>query len=163
MTSDSNAPQGDFAQLKSQIAENAASLSPENEVESLRERLDQVELLIEEFSQAREIQTELGEYIQDVKQESKDIRNYRFWLTVFALLMSASLFGMLCYCVFTAPEWFQKIEATTKIPFLIAVGGGSVFLMSLLLKGVYRSRNDRNKDDLLPDHLRQMIDAFKHN
>lgn len=160
MTSDSSAPQGDLAALKSDIEQDAASLSPKNEVDNLRERLDTVELLIEEFSQAREMQSSISDYVSDLKGELADLKKLRLWVTIASGLMSISLFGVILYCVVYAPTWFIGLDASAKVPFLIACGGGSVFLMSTLLRGVYRSRSDRNKDEILPEHLKQVRDAI---
>lgn len=159
MNSSSNEPPGNIADLRDSIAQNAESLNPDHEIEGLRTRLDEVELLIEEFAQARALQGAVSDYVADLRAELDDIKRFRWWVTLTSGLMSISLFCLIIYCAAYSPEWFVNLDASAKVPFLIACGGGSVFLMSILLRGVYRSRSDRNKDEILPEHFKQIRDA----
>ncbi|MBC6440096.1 MAG: hypothetical protein GDA49_06745 [Rhodospirillales bacterium] len=162
MASDKNPPQPDLAGPESDIDREAASLSPEdpdNEMGELRQRLDDVGLLVEEVFQAKELHRSVSRYVEDLREELKDLKRFRLWTTVFSVVMSWLLFLLIGYCVAFAPEWFVALDGSVKVPFLIACGGGSVFLMSILLRGVYRSRSDRNRDEILPEHLKQIRDA----
>ncbi|WGI22423.1 hypothetical protein [Amylibacter sp. IMCC11727] len=143
-----------------EIAANAGEIASTERDNSLRDRIDSLELLVEEFGQARELQNELKEYVSDLKEEVADIRNYRFWVTTFAMVTSVSLFALLISCMVMKPEWFMNLTGQLKVSLIIALGGGSVFLTSLVLRGVYRSRHERNHGEMLPEAVRIALETM---
>lgn len=149
--------------LMADIQLNADRVEDEGELEALRERLDSLELLVEEFGQARELQSEIQEYVRDLKEEVADLRNYRFWVTAVSVTMSISLFAILIACVISRPAWFLDLDGSLQVPFLLALGAGSVYLMSLNLRGVYRSRHERNHGEMLPEVIKAGLDSMRGN
>lgn len=75
MNSDENEPNSPLGRglqaLMDDIKANADSVGDDDSLDSLKERIDSLELLVEEFGQARELQNELGEYVRDLKSEAK--------------------------------------------------------------------------------------------
>jgi hypothetical protein len=142
------------------IAADAGRIESTDGLASLRDRIDSLELLVEEFGQARELQNALQEYVEDLKQEVADIRNYRFWVTAFSMLISVSLYALLITCMVSAPKWFMALNGQLQVSLVIALGGGSVLVTSLVLRGVYRSRHERNHGEMLPEAVRIALETM---
>ena len=157
---DTNLGRGLSALLKD-IQSNAQGVDHAGEIEVLQDRINTIETMVEEVGRARELQDTLQEYVSDLKDEVKDIRKYRFWVTFFSTTMSITLFGLLIACMIYTPAWFLALEGNLQVPLIIALGGGSVFLMSLNLRGVYRSRHERNHGDFLPEPVKAGLEAFR--
>ena len=167
MTSDKDEPSKGLGRglsaLMADIQRDAEKIGDEGEIQALRDRLDSLELLVEEFGQARELQNQIKDYVKDLQEEVADIRNYRFWVTAISVLMSVSLFSLLIACTVTKPTWFLELDGTLQVPLLVALGAGSVFLMSMILRGVYRSRHERHEGDYLPEAIKAALEAMKQN
>lgn len=71
--------------------------------------------------------------------------------------MSVCLFLFIILISLNPPIWFSKLDSEFQTPLILSLGASSVFLMAILLRGVYRTRSDRN--DILPDHLKQLLDV----
>ena len=143
------------------ISADAEAVNTSNELNSLRDRIDSLELLVEEFGQARELQDAIRSYVTDLKEELADLRNYRFWVTAISVSMAATLFGLLVGCMIAKPKWFLDLDGALQVPLIVALGGGAVFLMSLCLRGVYRSRHERNQGEMLPEIIKVGREAMK--
>lgn len=162
MISDNNDPNDtQLTDLLRNIAEDARNVGSSDDIDSLKDKIDSLVLLAEEFGRARELQNSLSEYVQDLKNEVSDIRNYRFWVTSIFVVMSVMLFAILIACMVAKPIWFMELDGALQVPLIISLGGGSIFLMSLVLRGVYRSRHERNHGEMLPEAVRVALDSFK--
>jgi hypothetical protein len=161
MRSGSNETSDDLSSVKGDIEANASTIRDDETLASLRERLDAVELLVEEVGRTKDLQDEVTDYVADLKAELNDLKNFRWWVTAFSAGMSVALFLVLLACVISRPDWFMALDGPLQVSVLAGLGAASVFLMSMLLKGVYRTRQDRNNDEILPEHLRQVVDTFK--
>ncbi len=85
------------------------------------------------------------------------LNRFRFWITLISVIMSVCLFLFIILISLNPPIWFSKLDSEFQIPLILSLGASSVFLMAILLRGVYRTRSDRN--DILPDHLKQLLDV----
>lgn len=159
--SDENGSQPNIDEIDAAIEANASEVPEANAVDGLRDRLDRVELLIEEFGRAVELQDQVSEYVSDLQEELADLRLYRFWTTIITVTMSCLLFAVLIGCVWVRPDWFLALEGKVQVSLIAALGAGAVFLMSILLRGAYRSRSDRNSDEMLPESLRAVLEATR--
>lgn len=167
MASDENEPKSEldreFEALLDAIKADAATVADGTAIDSLRERIDSLELLVEEFGQARELQNDLGEYVRDLKYEVSDIRKFRYWVTALSIVMSVVLFSLLVVYVVITPKWFLVLDGSLQVPFIISLGAGSVYLMSLNLRGIYRSRHERNHGEMLPEAVKVGLEALRKN
>ena len=57
------------------------------------------------------------------------------------------------------PAWFLEIDGKYQAGLLLSFSTMAVLVLTVLLKGVFRSRAERNHDELLPEHLRVIIEA----
>jgi hypothetical protein len=80
-------------------------------------------LLAEQFGRAQNIQDEVSDYVSDLKDELRDLKNFRFWVTVFTTLMSVALFLIFLHCVLNRPDWFNNLNGTLQVSVLAGLGG----------------------------------------
>lgn len=163
MNSDSSKPDKirvDRGALNRNAAGVRGGSSSEETIEALKDRVDSVELLIEQYGQKTELLDSLSSYISDLRSELNDLRNFRFWTTIFAVLMSATLFLLLVVCFIARPDWSMMLDGRYQATLIVALGTGSVLILSILLKGIYRSRAERNDGDLLPESVKMIIEAY---
>ncbi|MEJ1998842.1 MAG: hypothetical protein P8X76_12020, partial [Maritimibacter sp.] len=111
--------------------------------------------------QARELQIALHDYVRDLKEELADLRNFRLWITTFSFVMSLGLYFLLFNCMVMHPQWFVALDGHLQVSLIAAIGGGAVLLMSLLLRGVYRSRHERNHGEMLPEAVKIGLEALR--
>lgn len=157
MASDSSDSEFNISDNRDTISHDAGKIPPYNDdIAEIRKRFDELELLNEQ-NIAKELQTKLSEYVTDLKEELKDINRFRFWITLISVIMSVCLFLFIILISLNPPIWFSKLDSEFQIPLILSLGASSVFLMAILLRGVYRTRSDRN--DILPDHLKQLLDV----
>ncbi|MEJ1990842.1 MAG: hypothetical protein P8X50_03755 [Maritimibacter sp.] len=158
---DSDRSEASIGAVLEDIKENAKSVKTGDEVASLKERIDALELMYEEFGQARELQIALHDYVRDLKEELADLRNFRLWITTFSFVMSLGLYFLLFNCMVMHPQWFVALDGHLQVSLIAAIGGGAVLLMSLLLRGVYRSRHERNHGEMLPEAVKIGLEALR--
>lgn len=164
MKSTSNEPpaKADIDSTLDAMATDASSVSDSPTDSALARRLDEVELLIEEVALSRELQKNVAEYVDDIRAELTDLRNFRLWATTFAILAAVGLFSMLVFLIIASPDWFLSLDGKFQFAAMASFGGGSVVLFSMILKGLYRSRNERHQDELVPEHIRTIVDAARN-
>ncbi len=161
MTSESKELQADKNEISATLQANANTAKIDQHSSSIETRLDKIEGMIEEVGLAHSLQTEMKDYIIDLKGEVKDIRNYRFWTTVYASLVSFSLFALLLHSMIMEPNWFMKLNGKLQVTLLTTLGGGSIFVLSILLRGVYRSRTERHEGGMLPESLKVALESYR--
>jgi hypothetical protein len=161
MTSEPDEPLDDIGNLRRSISSSASRVPESVDISGLKDRLDALELLIEETGRSRALQDEVQSYIKDLKEEHADLRQFRFIVTTASATMSVSLFVLLFLSVICQPKWLVSLPPSLQVPFLVSLGGGSVLLMAILLKGVYRSRSERNQEDLLPESIRVAFETLR--
>lgn len=157
MNSDNSGRDSRLDEFARSISRSASSLNSDDVANGLRERMDELELRLEEFGRARKLQEELQDYVADLKQELGDLRRYRLIVTIVTTSVAVSFFVLIVGCMIVRPKWFVALDGALQVPLLVALIGGSVFLLTILLKGVYRTRTDRNTDDMLPEHIKAIL------
>ncbi len=131
--------------------------NPNKSLAPLERRIDALEEAIEEVGKTSELRKDIQDYVDDLKAELKDIKQFRWWITVIAVGFSLSLFGIFLYFSIFPPCRFSELEGNIKIPFLISLSVMSVLLMSLCLRGVYQTRKERNYGDFIPENLKVLL------
>jgi Flp pilus assembly protein TadB len=153
-------PTDGLADVLTSITQDAEKKEEEPSVLALRDRVDAVEQMFDELSRARQLQDALSLYITDLRDEVADLRQYRFFITGFSWLMSIVAF-FLVYCLVSGgPAWFTRLNGTLQVPLVVSLLVSAVILQIVLLKAVYRSRQERNHGDMLPEVVRVALETF---
>jgi Flp pilus assembly protein TadB len=142
------------------ISTDAEKLADEPSESSLRDRVDAFEQMFDEISRARQLQDALAHYLADLREEVADLRQYRFFITGFSWMISILLF-FLVYCLVSGgADWFEKLDGKLQVPLVVSLLVGAVVIQIVLLKAVYRSRQDRNNGGMLPEAVRIGLETF---
>lgn len=128
---------------------------------ALQDRIDAVEALVEDFGQQHKLEAEVASYVEDLRKDSRQIRSIRRWAAMLTGVFSVGLFLLLVALIVFEPIWFVSVNSGLQVPLLVSLAGGAVVLVSLLLKGAFRTRSERNADEFLPDNLKTIIEALK--
>lgn len=129
----------------------------------LREKVDGLDLLVEKINQREALAENLSEFIRDLKEELQDIKSMRRYAVWASFFVSTSLFLFVFFLVFWSPVWFLSIGGSLQVPLLLSFTGGSILILAIVLKGLFRSRADRNLDNYLPESLKPLVEAFISN
>ncbi|MCH2180332.1 MAG: hypothetical protein MK106_16190 [Mariniblastus sp.] len=166
MSSDKQAPphkskhSQDLEEVLGAIKRDAKSVPLSDDLDALKERLDRVEYLVEEVGRARQLQIALQDYINDLTVETEEIRKYRFWITAFAWLAAVGMLALDFFMIVSEPEWFRNLDGKLQVPLMISFVTGSVVLWVILIKGVYRSRNERHSGEVIPEPVRLALETY---
>ncbi len=68
---------------------------------------------------------------------------------------------MLAVFVFGSGVLFWLISDTARATLVVALVGGAITLLVVLLRGSFRTIAERNKDDMVPEHLKKMLAVAK--
>lgn len=150
-----------FESLLGRLDEDSESLADNSLGNTESYQKDYIEFLTEEAMRKQRLTDEVTDYIQDLKEELKSLQWMRLFTVLLAFFMSKALFGFVAFLLIFSPEWFVKLNASFQAPLIISFIGGAVFLVSLILKGVFRTRSDRNKDEVLPEHIKTVLEVIK--
>lgn len=152
-----------FDDLLDRVDEDSENLANNLSGEDEDNQRDYLEFLTEESMRRQELTDLVTEYVKDLKDELKSLLWMRIFAVLLAFLMAKVLFGFVAYLLIFTPGWFANLNTSFQAPLIISFIGGSVLLVSLILKGVFRSRSDRNKDEVLPEHIKAVMDMMKDN
>lgn len=160
MNSSDKDRQPDTADLSSTIKAHGEGIHEDVIDDALAARLDKIEFLVEQYGKAQELQSAVAEYIDDLRAEQQDIRNFRFWITLLAVLMATGLVSTVAGLIIIRPIWFILLEYRYQATLLFSFSTLSVVVLTVLLKGVFRARAERNHDEVIPEHLKFVLESL---
>jgi hypothetical protein len=152
--------------IKDLIRAGSAKMQPKIDLsisEELKRRLDEIELLIEEIGQTRKLADSATDYFNESAKELAHLRWYRIITMACAGLLVMFLVGFLVCVVFYHQTWFYLQGEVTRSAIIVGALSGSIILMSVAIRGVFKATSDRSKEDGLPDHLKDAIEIVKQN
>jgi len=115
-------------------------------------------LLIERLSLAIEFTNKVGEFVDESKQELVHLKRYRLAVVVFSGLLIAFLLGFLVCAVFRDKWFFLLLGPYTRSAIILATLAGTIVLVTVVAKSVFKSSSERFKDELLPPHIKEIIE-----
>lgn len=136
---------------------------PEGEaLDGLKDRLDRVELLIEEIGQQSEVIEEIGRYVADLRSELVSIKTIRTGAILLSVIMASIWTGATLGIARSVIVFGNNLNGQYVLPAIIfssiAIGA---LIISLVLRGVFRMTSERHKDDVLPPHVKELVEAYK--
>lgn len=158
MTSEQNEQQPEFPAIGAEAAK-VGNQSLESRVAALESRLAQMEAAGEGREKFVRFLDLLNEYVVDLKNELRSVRFIRFVTVVFALSFAALLAAVMICVVFFERQSFFWFNSNAFPVLIIGTVSGTVLLYISLLKGSFRTISDRHKDDLMPEHVKEVRDA----
>lgn len=115
---------------------------------------DKLELLIEDQGQANKFNTELYDYVKDLRSEAKFI----WWARVIfgGVAITSCVFCLVAPIVicFNNYSWFAKLPEYPRAALLIGMLAAGVLILQSLVKSVYRSASERQADEFIPPQLK---------
>ena len=152
---------------KTKITKMIASASeqtvtdPSDINEDLKLRLDSVEYLLENLGQTQELFEEISAYVKESKAELRHLKYYRIAAISAAGLIIAFLLSLLVCVVFYHQIWFFIQGPITRSSVIVGTIAGSIVLATVVLKGVFRSAEDKSKETALPEQFKLLVEATK--
>jgi hypothetical protein len=139
------------------LEEEKSDLTPE----ATGERLDRLETLIESMGQASELVVVFNTYIGDLQREVTSVRRIRFVLIFLSVAFIVWINVTLYLLVFKHGLIFELEDTYLKGAVFIGTLTASVVLLSIMLKGAFHSLAERHKEEMLPPHIKEIMDAVK--
>jgi hypothetical protein len=151
----------DDSRIEDVIAADARNIeAPIPTLKELQERLDQVELLIEQVGKTGQLVANLTTYLDDLRGEISSIKMMRRVAFFFALGFIAAIDLLGWYLLFKN-TWFRYQETYFKGAVIVAIITATVVLLSIILRGAFQSISARHKDEMLPPHVKELYDAAR--
>ena len=148
--------------LASVIAKHGKSIGgAKPKAADLESRIDGLELAIEEAGQTASLVSNLNNYVTELRGDLKAVRSTRFWIVVLSIFFIVSANGGVFFLIFHHGVWFWLQDTYFKSVVIVSVMTASVVLLSIMLKGAFHSLAERAKDDNMPPHLKEAMDAVK--
>jgi hypothetical protein len=127
----------------------------------LETRLNDAEYLLEQLGQTKLLTETASEYFRQSTIELVHLKYYRLAATIGAALMLVFLLGLLVCVIFFHQIWFFLQGQVTRSAVIIGTLTGSIILMTVILKSVFKSASDRSKEDMLPPHLKDALEIVR--
>ena len=124
-------------------------------------RLEKLELMIEQVGLTAELSVQLTEYISDLRQETASLRSIRRIVLCGAGGLVLTLLIFMAYIMLWRPILFFAFGPAARVALITSTIVGAVFLIAIVLKGVFRTIADRNAEEPMPPSLQLAIDAVK--
>lgn len=150
------------------LAEGAEERSGENH--HLRTSLEEIENKIEKINRkvyylsdrSNEKQYFLftfNEYIEEAKKELRFYRRIRLFMISFSLAFVTFLLSLLICVIFFHQFFFYMQGPYFRSALVLATIGGSVVIISLVLRGVFRLAAEQNAEHQMPQEMRGMLNT----
>ncbi|MEH2504012.1 hypothetical protein V1290_002823 [Bradyrhizobium sp. AZCC 1578] len=127
----------------------------------IEERLDALELAIEQAGRSAALVVKVDHYVSDLQADLRALRTTRFFLVLLTLLFVGAVNGTVFYLLFHHGAWFWLQDVYFKTALVVGSLTSSVVLLSIMLKGAFHSLSERTKDDSVPPNLKEIFDAIK--
>lgn len=156
--------------------------SSEESIRALRDEIDAMMLEFERAGNTGEYQSNIADYIKDLRDELKSIKFMRNTATFVTLAAAGIIFYWICkylgyYWTRISPNVdklskaevntlekiyaLNQVDPTLQATVFVSLISAGVFLLTILLRGLYRTRNERNVGEMLPEALRIATQAIK--
>ncbi|WP_299973088.1 hypothetical protein, partial [Devosia sp. 66-22] len=127
----------------------------------LAQRLDRVELAIEQASLSAKYTDAFAEYCVALKRDQEALTAIRWIAVAFSFVFIVALLVVLWRFVFGSGVLFWLVSDAARTALIVALVGGAITLLVVLLRGSFRTIAERNKDDMVPEHLKTLLDVAK--
>lgn len=146
------------------IQQHGKQLEKERPILTLRdieERLDSLEVILEGAGQTSELVISFNLYLSDLRREVVSVRRIRFWLIVLSIAFIVGTNFSVYFLMFHHGALFGISDYYFKSAVFIGMLTASVVLLSIMLKGAFHSLAERHKEEMIPPHLKEVMEAAK--
>jgi len=151
------------------VADNSNPLSEPNvvsgdsadaDIKKILARWSDLELLLERSAKADHLTSELQSYISELRQDVSAVKFLRNGMMIATLAYIVFINLLLLCLLFYHKLFFLAMGQYGKAILILVVFSSSVILIAKILGGLFRTHGDRNKDEMLPPHLKAIIEAY---
>lgn len=157
-------PQKDLGAI-AEAAEAASDAFEDTDIagrfEPIEQRLESLESLLEDLGKRELAGAELAGYVQELREELKDLRSLRSVYGFLAVSLVGFLALILVALIFVSGSPLYTLPPYPAAVTVIALITGIVILTITLAKGVHRSSVDRGRDDTTVDAPQLITELFK--
>jgi len=122
-----------------------------------------IELLVEQSQKTKDLVDKLDTYIDSIKEDMQSIKRIRLFVAGFSVAVISALMLTLGYFLLCDNSFLTENKSYAGTAYVIASISASVVLLVGLIRGSFKSIRDRHKDEQLPPHVVQIIDAMVKN
>lgn len=135
--------------------------STDEKVKLIFEKWPTVELMLEQSALQGELVSEVRDYVKDLRSEAQTISTLRKVMLGMALSYVVFVNMLLVCMMFYHQTFFILIGPYGRVALILAAISSSLIIVIKILAGLFRTHGDRNKDEMLPPHLQQLLEVFK--
>lgn len=117
--------------------------------------------MLEQSGLQSELVAEVRDYVKDLREEASTISLLRKFMLGAALFYVLFVNMLLVCLLFYHQAFFIFIGQYGRVALILAAISSSVIIVVKILAGLFRTHGDRNKDEMLPPHLQQLLEVFK--
>ena len=100
----------------------------------------------------------ISDYVKGMNEGGAQIRRYRFFVTVYAAVVSVVLFVLVPVLVIWRPDWLDTLDTPPQAYSIIALIVSSSVLTTVLLRGVYGARHANQMDGVLAEAVKTVFE-----
>ena len=132
-------------------------------LEELKKKISELDAEIQNIGQNSKNKFEylnrLNQYIDSAKSELNFYKWIRLFMIGFALIFVAFLQALLICVIFFHQFFFYLQGPYFRSALVLATIGGSVVIISLVLRGVFRLAAEQNAEHQMPQEMRGMLNT----
>jgi hypothetical protein len=139
----------------------AESPAPNNVTSAMADRLDKVELLIEQMGRNTHYVQTFNDYVSGLKSELRILRWIRILAVLLATVFIFTAFGTLLCILFYHKGWFWTLGTYDRAALIVGSLAACVVILSILLKGAFKALSDAEHGEIVPEHLKLALQVAR--
>ena len=132
--------------------------SDKHRIQALETRLAEIEPLLEQLQANSAIGPKVSEYVGDLRSELVFFNRARYGVGCLALLTVLGVIGLLGLAIFHSESPLLEAPAGVVAAVVVGMLSSIVLLISVFVKGVFRSTVERHADGFPPPALDKAVD-----
>ena len=141
--------------------EAAAAAADDLDSGDITKRLDDLELRLEQVALAESYLGAFKDYCVSLRADQEALTWIRWVAVIFAFFFIVLMVGGLAFFMFFRGALFWMISDISLAAIVVGVLGGAAGILLALLKGSFRTIAERNNDDVVPEHMKALLEAAK--
>lgn len=126
----------------------------QDRLEDLASRVSAIEAALEEAGLENRFRSELSDYIKDLRDEAKFVKQARKLTGLFAAVATAALFITPIVIARNHYKWFDALPPYVEAALLIGMFAAGVVLLVAITKSIFRSAHERHGDEFIPPQIK---------
>lgn len=134
---------------------------PNDRLKEIVARWGDVEMLLEQHGRKSELIEEMKTYLDDLKKELRWVKWFRGIILLIMITYIIFINALLIRIFFCDTSIVTTIGPYPTTALIVLILSTTAVLLGKTITGLFKTYGERNKDEYIPPHLKQLVEALK--